>query len=149
MPARWPGCTIMCIIRRTRPNPPCCSCSRSRATASTMPTFGSTGLNCKSFFPLLSIKSDVRHFHVSTRHIHAHARVLIQLPFCRPAKHYVFVKKYTLFLIELARESNDSQTLKNLYRKLKKAKQVLMNEKQVFRSAYRAYLEVKFLFGRK
>ncbi|KAL9554649.1 hypothetical protein MBANPS3_002732 [Mucor bainieri] len=59
-----------------------------------------------------------------------------------PAKHYVFVKKYTLFLIELARESNDSQTLKNLYRKLKKAKQVLMNEKQVFRSAYRAYLEI-------
>ncbi|GAN06215.1 hypothetical protein MAM1_0115c05695 [Mucor ambiguus] len=59
-----------------------------------------------------------------------------------PAKHYVFVKKYTLFLIELARESNDAQTLKNLYRKLKKAKQVLMNEKQVFRSAYRAYLEI-------
>ncbi|OAD08462.1 hypothetical protein MUCCIDRAFT_154925, partial [Mucor lusitanicus CBS 277.49] len=59
-----------------------------------------------------------------------------------PAKHYVFVKKYTLFLIELARECNDAQTLKNLYRKLKKAKQVLMNEKQVFRSAYRAYLEI-------
>ncbi|KAG1115147.1 hypothetical protein G6F42_014009 [Rhizopus arrhizus] len=59
-----------------------------------------------------------------------------------PAKHYVYVKKYTLFLIELARESNDSQTLKNLYRKLKKAKQILMNEKQVFRSAYRAYLEI-------
>ncbi|KAK4510606.1 uncharacterized protein ATC70_005037 [Mucor velutinosus] len=59
-----------------------------------------------------------------------------------PAKHYVFVKKYTLFLIELARESNDAQTLKNLYRKLKKAKQVLMNEKQVFRSAYRAFLEI-------
>jgi len=82
-------------------------------------------------------------FSVSTRHIHAQARVLIYfLSFFRPAKHYVYVKKYTLFLIELARESNDSQTLKNLYRKLKKAKQILMNEKQVFRSAYRAYLEV-------
>lgn len=141
---RWPGCTIMCIIRRTRPNPPCCSCSRSRETASTTPTFGSTGLNCKSCFHQEGCEAFSR---FSTAHSCTH--VLIQTPFFhRPAKHYVFVKKYTLFLIELARESNDSQTLKNLYRKLKKAKQVLMNEKEVFRSAYRAYLEVKcFCFG--
>ncbi|CEP09034.1 hypothetical protein, partial, partial [Parasitella parasitica] len=59
-----------------------------------------------------------------------------------PGKHYVYAKKYTLFLIQLATESNDSQTLKNLYRKLKKAKQLIMNEKQVFRKAYRAFLQI-------
>ncbi|KAI8639579.1 hypothetical protein BD408DRAFT_371457 [Parasitella parasitica] len=59
-----------------------------------------------------------------------------------PGKHYVYAKKYTLFLIQLAEESNDSQTLKNLYRKLKKAKQLIMNEKQDFRKAYRAFLQI-------
>lgn len=47
MPIRLPGCTIMCTIKPKKPNPTCYSCFRSKEIASTTPTCGSTGLNCK------------------------------------------------------------------------------------------------------
>lgn len=60
----------------------------------------------------------------------------------RPGKHYEYISKYTLFLIDLAKESNDIQTLKHLYRKLRRAQNMVLHDKKVYQQAYCAYLEV-------
>lgn len=60
----------------------------------------------------------------------------------RPGKHYEYISKYTLFLIDLAKESNDTQTLKHLNRKLRRAQNMVLHDKKVYQQAYRAYLEV-------
>ncbi|KAI7905962.1 uncharacterized protein BX663DRAFT_483630 [Cokeromyces recurvatus] len=59
-----------------------------------------------------------------------------------PGKHYEYVNKYTLFLIELAKQSKDTQTLKQLYRKLRRSQALLIDDRQVFRLAYTSYLQV-------
>jgi hypothetical protein len=46
------------------------------------------------------------------------------------------------FLIELAKETNDLDTLKNLCRKLKKASTTLLKEDEGFKEALLAYIEV-------
>jgi hypothetical protein len=60
----------------------------------------------------------------------------------RPGKHFEYHHKYTLFLIDLAKESNDTLTLKYLYKKLRRAPALLLHDKEVFQQAYNAYLEV-------
>lgn len=47
------------------------------------------------------------------------------------------------FLIELAKETNDLDTLKNLCRKLKKASTTLLKEDEGFKEALLAYIEVR------
>jgi hypothetical protein len=46
-------------------------------------------------------------------------------------------------LIELAKETNDLDTLKNLCRKLKKASTTLLKEDEGFKEALLAYIEVR------
>ncbi|KAI7893343.1 uncharacterized protein EV154DRAFT_501727 [Mucor mucedo] len=59
-----------------------------------------------------------------------------------PGRHYKYIYKYTLFLIDLAWNTRDTQTLKHLYRKLRRAQALLLNDKEVFKKAYIAYLEI-------
>ncbi|KAI9478245.1 MAG: hypothetical protein EXX96DRAFT_570148 [Benjaminiella poitrasii] len=59
-----------------------------------------------------------------------------------PGKHYVYINKYTIFLIELAKQSSDTQTLKHLYRKLRRGQTLLLHDKSVFRMAYTSYLQI-------
>ncbi|KAI8366707.1 uncharacterized protein BYT42DRAFT_587609 [Radiomyces spectabilis] len=62
--------------------------------------------------------------------------------FERPGKHFVYVHKYTLFMIELAKASNDPEFLKTLCRKLRRGQTVLLHDKEVFLAAYKAYLDL-------
>ncbi|CEG84794.1 hypothetical protein RMATCC62417_18548 [Rhizopus microsporus] len=48
-----------------------------------------------------------------------------------PGKHYVYIHKYTMFLIKLAKETRDESTLDQLNRKLRKAQSLLLNYEQV------------------
>ncbi|KAI8967147.1 hypothetical protein BDF20DRAFT_901944, partial [Mycotypha africana] len=59
-----------------------------------------------------------------------------------PGKHYVYNTKYTLFLIRVCKEARDIQTLKQLYRKVRRAQSILINEVHVFYKACIAYLDV-------
>ncbi|KAI8985349.1 hypothetical protein BDB01DRAFT_787727 [Pilobolus umbonatus] len=59
-----------------------------------------------------------------------------------PGKHYEYVRKYTLFLIQLSKETHDTITLRSLYRKLRRAQVLLLDDKEVFQKAYKVYLEI-------
>ncbi|KAI8333838.1 hypothetical protein BC941DRAFT_106385 [Chlamydoabsidia padenii] len=60
----------------------------------------------------------------------------------RPGKHFVFNRQYVTFLIDLAKETNDLDTLKNMCRKLKRASTTLLKEDEGFKEALSAYIEV-------
>ncbi|KAG0178423.1 Histone transcription regulator 3 [Apophysomyces sp. BC1021] len=60
----------------------------------------------------------------------------------RPGKHFEYVYKYTVFLVELAKASKDIDTLKQLCRKARRAQTVLLRDDEVFLAAYSAYLEI-------
>ncbi|CAO3593379.1 unnamed protein product [Absidia cylindrospora] len=60
----------------------------------------------------------------------------------RPGKHFVFIRQYVTFLIDLARETNDLDILKNMCRKLKRAGTTLLKEEEGFKAALSAYIKV-------
>ncbi|KAI9260891.1 hypothetical protein EDC94DRAFT_610142 [Helicostylum pulchrum] len=59
-----------------------------------------------------------------------------------PGRHYKYISKYTLFLIDLAKVTGDTQTLKYLCRKLRRAQTTVLNDKLVYKQACAAYFEV-------
>ncbi|KAI8080754.1 uncharacterized protein B0P05DRAFT_72267 [Gilbertella persicaria] len=59
-----------------------------------------------------------------------------------PGKRYTHVDKYTHFFIKISKEVNDQQTLKNLYRKLRRGQGFIINAKKIFREAYSSYLQM-------
>ncbi|KAJ3035185.1 Histone transcription regulator 3 [Rhizophlyctis rosea] len=62
--------------------------------------------------------------------------------FERPGKHFVYVHKYTLFLIELARKARDVETLRQLCNRLRKADDSLLEGKEVWERAYAGLRQV-------
>jgi hypothetical protein len=66
-----------------------------------------------------------------------------------PGRHYKYISKYTLFLIDLAKVTGDTQTLKYLCRKLRRAQTTVLNDKLVYKQACAAYFEVRILFIEK
>ncbi|ORZ15034.1 hypothetical protein BCR42DRAFT_353065 [Absidia repens] len=60
----------------------------------------------------------------------------------RPGKHFVFIRQYVTFLIDLAKETNDLDILKNMCRKLKRAGTTLLKEEEGFKAALSAYIKV-------
>ncbi|ORY98057.1 hypothetical protein BCR43DRAFT_490797 [Syncephalastrum racemosum] len=61
----------------------------------------------------------------------------------RPGKHFEYVHKYTLFLIELAEATSDLDTLKLLKDKLPRAEPVLLRSDEVSKLAREAYTRVQ------
>jgi thiaminase len=51
--------------------------------------------------------------------------------FISPGKHYVYIHKYTSFLIKLVKETRDENTLEQLSRKLRKVQTLLLNYEQI------------------
>ncbi|KAJ3032279.1 Histone transcription regulator 3, partial [Rhizophlyctis rosea] len=64
--------------------------------------------------------------------------------FQRPGKHFVYIHKYTVFMIELAKAAKDVETLRYLCNRLKKADvaQVLFECREVWRMAFDALYDV-------
>lgn len=61
----------------------------------------------------------------------------------RPGKYFEYVHEYTLFLIQVARDTKDQETLKSLCDKLKRASIVLLHPNETYTSARDAYEHVK------
>lgn len=68
---------------------------------------------------------------------------LLKVGFSRPGKHFEYVHKYTLFLIELAEVTGDLDTLKLLKDKLPRAEPVLLRSDEVSKLAREAYARVQ------
>ncbi|KAJ3282645.1 Histone transcription regulator 3 [Borealophlyctis nickersoniae] len=62
--------------------------------------------------------------------------------FERPGKHFVYLHKYTLFMLQLLKETNDAETLRQMCRRLRKGDDVLLEPKAVWTVAYDSLLEV-------
>ncbi|KAF9435048.1 Histone transcription regulator 3 [Entomortierella beljakovae] len=62
--------------------------------------------------------------------------------FERSGKHFVYVGEYTKFLIVLAKESNDVETLNSLARKIRRATGLLLDLKEIWELLYDSYLTV-------
>ncbi len=58
----------------------------------------------------------------------------------RPGKHYIYANKYTDFLIQLLKETKDTENLKALCRKLQRAEDGLLYPDRTWKSAYEALL---------
>ncbi|KAF9200873.1 Histone transcription regulator 3 [Haplosporangium sp. Z 27] len=62
--------------------------------------------------------------------------------FERSGKHFIYVGEYTKFLIILAKESNDVETLNSLARKIRRATGLLLDLKEIWELLYESYLAV-------
>ncbi|KAF9354020.1 Histone transcription regulator 3 [Mortierella sp. AD094] len=62
--------------------------------------------------------------------------------FERSGKHFIYVGQYTKFLIVLAKESNDVETLNSLARKIRRATGLLLDLKEIWELLYDSYLAV-------
>ncbi|KAF9116867.1 Histone transcription regulator 3 [Mortierella sp. AM989] len=62
--------------------------------------------------------------------------------FERSGKHFIYVGEYTKFLIVLAKESNDVETLNSLARKIRRATGLLLDLKEIWELLYDSYLVV-------
>ncbi|KAG0202379.1 Histone transcription regulator 3 [Mortierella sp. GBA30] len=62
--------------------------------------------------------------------------------FERSGKHFVYVGEYTKFLIVLAKESKDVETLGILARKIRRAQGLLLELKEIWELLYESYLSV-------
>ncbi|KAG0004617.1 Histone transcription regulator 3 [Entomortierella chlamydospora] len=62
--------------------------------------------------------------------------------FERSGKHFIYVGQYTKFLIVLAKESNDVETLNSLARKIRRATGLLLDLKEIWELLYDSYLTV-------
>ncbi|GJJ73149.1 calcineurin-binding protein cabin-1 [Entomortierella parvispora] len=62
--------------------------------------------------------------------------------FERSGKHFVYVGEYTKFLIVLAKESKDVETLNSLAKKIRRANALLLDLKEVWELLYDSYLSV-------
>ncbi|KAF9585236.1 Histone transcription regulator 3 [Lunasporangiospora selenospora] len=60
----------------------------------------------------------------------------------RCGKHFVYVGEYTKFLILLAKETKDVETLNTLARKVRRANSLLLDLKEIWEQLYDAYLSV-------
>ncbi|KAL1925672.1 uncharacterized protein VTP21DRAFT_555 [Calcarisporiella thermophila] len=60
----------------------------------------------------------------------------------RSGRHFVYVQSYTDFMIRLARETNDTETLKMLCRRLRKASSILLEHREIWSKLYNAFLDV-------
>lgn len=62
--------------------------------------------------------------------------------FERSGKHFVYVGEYTKFLIVLAKETKDVETLNSLARKIRRANPLLLDLKEIWELLYDSYLSV-------
>jgi len=62
--------------------------------------------------------------------------------FERSGKHFVYVGEYTKFLIILAKESKDVETLNSLAKKIRRANALLLDLKEIWELLYDSYLSV-------
>ncbi|KAG0304714.1 Histone transcription regulator 3 [Dissophora globulifera] len=62
--------------------------------------------------------------------------------FERSGKHFIYVGEYTRFLIVLAKETNDVETLNSLARKIRRAQSQLLDLKEIWELLYDSYLAV-------
>ncbi|KAG9323455.1 hypothetical protein KVV02_000817 [Mortierella alpina] len=62
--------------------------------------------------------------------------------FERSGKHFVYVGEYTKFLIILAKETKDVETLNSLARKIRRAQGLLLDLKEIWELLYDSYLSV-------
>ncbi|KAI1317479.1 Histone transcription regulator 3 [Mortierella claussenii] len=62
--------------------------------------------------------------------------------FERSGKHFIYVGEYTKFLIILAKETHDVETLNSLARKIRRATGLLLDLKEVWELLYESYLTV-------
>ncbi|KAF9951112.1 Histone transcription regulator 3 [Mortierella alpina] len=62
--------------------------------------------------------------------------------FERSGKHFVYVGEYTKFLIILAKETKDVETLNSLARKIRRAQGLLLDLKEIWELLYESYLSV-------
>ncbi|KAF9962962.1 Histone transcription regulator 3 [Modicella reniformis] len=62
--------------------------------------------------------------------------------FERSGKHFIYVGEYTKFLIVLAKETNDVETLNSLARKIRRANGLLLDLKEIWELLYESYLAV-------
>ncbi|KAI9092852.1 hypothetical protein DFS34DRAFT_277907 [Phlyctochytrium arcticum] len=62
--------------------------------------------------------------------------------FERPAKHFLYAHKYTMFMILLLKETEDVEGLRRVCRKIRKAEDVLLWPDRVWRYAYNCTYEV-------
>lgn len=62
--------------------------------------------------------------------------------FERSGKHFIYVGEYTKFLIVLAKETNDVETLNSLARKIRRANSLLLDLKDIWEVLYESYLAV-------
>ncbi|KAF9576299.1 Histone transcription regulator 3 [Mortierella alpina] len=62
--------------------------------------------------------------------------------FERSGKHFVYVGEYTKFLIVLAKETKDVETLNSLARKIRRAQGLLLDLKEIWELLYESYLSV-------
>ncbi|KAF9193564.1 Histone transcription regulator 3 [Haplosporangium sp. Z 11] len=60
--------------------------------------------------------------------------------FERSGKHFIYVGEYTKFLIVLAKETNDVETLNSLARKIRRAHGLLLDLKEIWELLYDSYL---------
>ncbi|KAI7863344.1 hypothetical protein BDF14DRAFT_1845257 [Spinellus fusiger] len=58
----------------------------------------------------------------------------------RPGKHYDYIREYTLFLIDLAKATKDSECIELLGRRLRRMQDIPENDKQVYLKACSNYL---------
>ncbi|KAF8940863.1 Histone transcription regulator 3 [Dissophora ornata] len=62
--------------------------------------------------------------------------------FERSGKHFIYVGEYTKFLIVLAKETSDVETLNSLARKIRRAHGLLLDLKEIWELLYDSYLAV-------
>ncbi|OBZ89568.1 Histone transcription regulator 3 [Choanephora cucurbitarum] len=87
-------------------------------------------------------KNEIIKLFTLNKTVKSHIIMWEQGTFEMPGRRYVHIDKYTMILISLCKEVADRQTLKNLYRKLRRGQGFVIHDKKMFKEAYATYLKM-------